>query len=133
MPVFEFVVEGPPKTVNAKNKARYQTWIEKVRESARQAWPIRRENVTRSHITVEVTNYYRILPERPAPPDVDNILKPILDGMETVVYENDNSVSQVLSNRFDLVNPVDAPSPTLAAGLSRFSELVFVRGFWTED
>src|SRR5262249_55955260 len=131
VPQFEFVVEGPPATVNTKenNTRRYQRWINKVRETARQQWSPGQEPATADAMTVEVTNYYRTPKDRPSPPDVDNVLKPILDGMNGVVYQDDIQVFRVSSDRYDL----GIYTPSLLEALARFREFVYVRVIWEDE
>jgi Holliday junction resolvase RusA-like endonuclease len=133
VPQFEFVIQGPPgATVNTKNARRYQKWVGTVREAARRAWPADR-TMLRVELVVEVTNYFRIVPERPHPPDVDNVLKPILDGMKTVVYAEDDVVRRVVSDRFGLAQGLPTTPPILADALVRFREVLFIRVTWEDD
>lgn len=130
MPVFEFLVEGPPKTANAKNKARYQNWIEFVRAAAKRQWPADQLPLDPLvAFTVEVVNYYRVTSDRPNPPDVDNILKPILDALKGVVYPDDIQVERVVSGRHDLADSPIGP-PLILEGLARFREFLHVRVRW---
>ncbi|WP_395090205.1 RusA family crossover junction endodeoxyribonuclease [Armatimonas sp.] len=133
MPAFEFVVAGPPATVNSKdnNSKRYQRWIKTVREAARVRWPREQNPVDMQELTVEVTNYYRVQKDRPSPPDVDNVLKPILDAMNTVVYEDDGQVARVVSDRFDLGKPVPLKSEVTLEAVATHSEFLYIRVFWS--
>src|ERR1044071_5760665 len=93
---FEFIVEGPAVSLKAKktNSRRYQKWIKIVRAAAQKEWPKGKPPTNSQVVTVVVTNYYTL-----SPPDVDNILKPILDAIETVAYMNDQQVYKVISEK----------------------------------
>jgi len=63
---------------------------------------------------------------------VDNIIKPILDALETVVYVNDEQVHKVISEKFDLRNVarIQNPSAVLAAALEKYTELLHIIVTW---
>jgi crossover junction endodeoxyribonuclease RusA len=125
---FEFVVEGPAVSLRAKDKSarRYQRWIQLVRVAAQTAWPAEQLPAT-GPVEVEIRNYYTDVP-----PDVDNIIKPILDALETVAYLDDRQVVQVTSGKRALGEgpPMSDPSPRLAAALVSWSEVVHVAVRW---
>lgn len=131
MEVFEFIIEGPAVSLKAKktNARRYQKWIKTVRAAAQGQWPSHRRPTTNQTITVSITNYYTL-----SPPDVDNIIKPILDALQTVVYVNDQQVYKVISEKFDLANVkrIENPSPLLAAALEKYTELLHIVVAWNE-
>jgi crossover junction endodeoxyribonuclease RusA len=125
---FEFVVEGPPVSLRAKDKnaRRYQRWIRTVREAARAQWPAGLKPAT-SPVEVTISNFFTLVP-----PDVDNIIKPILDALESVAYVDDVLVHRVTSSKIDLsAEPmISNPSPCLAAALENWSEVVYVTVVW---
>ena len=129
MDAFEFIVEGPAVSLKAKktNARRYQKWIKTVRTAAQQHWPPDAKPTTSRRITATITNYYTL-----APPDVDNIIKPILDALQTVVYVDDQQVFKVISEKFDLseIHRIKNPGPLLAAALEKYSELLHIILQW---
>ena len=130
MATFEFVIEGPPVSLRAKkSKAkRYQKWIRKVRAAAREHWPETTLPIESKSITVAITNFYTL-----APPDVDNIIKPILDALETVVYLNDQQVLRVISEKRDLTNidRIENAGVVLAAAIEKqYTELLYITVTW---
>lgn len=131
MESFEFIVEGPAISLRAKkaNAKRYQRWLKSVRAAARRHWA-RNKAVAGQAIEVTITNYYTL-----SPPDVDNIIKPILDALETVVYINDQQVHRVISEKFDLsqTDRIKNPSPLLAAALEKYTELLHIRVTWNPE
>lgn len=129
---FEFVIEGPAVSLRAKktNTRRYQKWIRKVRGAAREQWP---ESVAPSdsqNITVAIVNYYTL-----APPDVDNIIKPILDGLESVVYSNDQQVGRVISEKLDrsTVDRIENPGALLTTALENYTEVLHIMVTWNPE
>jgi Holliday junction resolvase RusA-like endonuclease len=126
---FEFVIEGPAVSLRAKKtrSKRYQRWISKVRAAARAQWPAGAAATDNQTIQVVIVNYYTLVP-----PDVDNIIKPILDALETVVYLNDQQVHRVISEKFDLTNVdrIENPGSLLAAALEKYTEVLHIMVTW---
>ena len=129
---FEFVIEGPAVSLRAKkSKAkRYQRWIKEVRAAARKQWPETMPPIESNKITVAITNYYTL-----APPDVDNSIKPILDGLETVVYSNDQQVRRVISEKLDRSNfdRIDDFGALLTTALENYSEVLHIMVTWNPE
>jgi crossover junction endodeoxyribonuclease RusA len=129
VPTFEFVVEGPPVSLRAqrKNARRYQRWVTTVGEAARKEWPST-QSPTSADVEVVVTIYYTA-----APPDVDNVIKPILDALKGLVYVDDQQVYRVVSEKVDLTSTVRIvnPSPQLAGALGSWTEVVAVVVNWS--
>jgi Holliday junction resolvase RusA-like endonuclease len=101
-----------------------------IRETARsqqakggnQAWKTLIKSVAQSHLhsirelayidarPLAVTIFY--FPGRPMPGDVDNIVKPILDGMVGVFYLDDRVIERVVVQKFELGYDATFVSPT---------------------
>lgn len=131
MEEFEFVIEGPAVSLRAKktNARRYQTWIRAVRAAAQSEFRSRRQPTSRN-IIVSIANYYTL-----SPPDVDNIIKPLLDAMGTVVYADDSQVRKVISEKFDLtsMDSIQNPSPLLATALEKYPEVLHIMVTWDAE
>jgi hypothetical protein len=131
VPTYEFSLIGPAVSLRAKDKnaKRYQRWIETVKQTITSQLPSG-FTPTRAKVSVVISNYYTA-----DPPDVDNIIKPILDGMNGVVYQDDAQVYRVTSEKYmqdddlHLVNP----SATLAKAIESTDELLFVVVSWQEE
>lgn len=125
-------MEGPAISLRAKKSHSkcYQKWIKIVRAAAQKEWPKGKAPTDSQYVTVTVTNYYTL-----SPPDVDNILKPILDAIETVAYRNDQQVYKVISEKFDLTNisRIRNPSALLATGLEKYTELLHIIVAWNPE
>lgn len=126
---FEFVIEGPAVSLRAKktNTKRYQKWVRKLRVAARERWPESVAPIASQNITVAIVNYYTL-----APPDVDNIIKPILDGLETVVYSNDQQVYRVISEKLDRSNVarLGEPAALVMTALENYTEVLHIMVTW---
>jgi crossover junction endodeoxyribonuclease RusA len=132
VPVFEFVVEGPAVSLRASKKSRqsrqhYQKWVRFVREAAEKEWHTN-DKPTGSDVEVTLSNYYT-----EAPPDVDNIIKPILDALKGLVYRDDVQVHKVTSQKFDLPrDTIENSGVLLARALARHTEVLHIVVVWEE-
>lgn len=98
--VFAFITARKPASVNRKNKNRGKeskgSFIEGLRQEVQQA----HQNLP----LLDGELYARIIwfhQDRPGDPD--NIIKPILDALQTVVYDDDSRIVKVASERFNLL------------------------------
>jgi crossover junction endodeoxyribonuclease RusA len=120
---FEFNVDGPPVSQQARRPERLAAWKVSVRAKAHEFWP-KEAPAVEQEITVEITHFFE-----GAPADVDNIPKPILDALKGLVYVDDRQVTDLVSRRRPLGGPhkVDSLSPTLAEGLAEGREFLHIR------
>jgi crossover junction endodeoxyribonuclease RusA len=93
---FEFIIEGPPVSLQTRNRARLQQWKTDVATEARRNWPAG-DLATADKVKFSVTYYH----ENDSP-DVDNIIKPIQDALVGIVYVDDNQVHETRSRRRDI-------------------------------
>ncbi len=89
----EFTIKGPPVSVQTRKKARLRSWKDAVRDAsiaavAPGAIPVR------TPVAVVITYYYDGVS-----PDVDNILKPMLDALKGVVFDDDAQVIEAKSRK----------------------------------
>ena len=130
MLAFEFVVEGPAVSLRASRKSarRYQDWIRRVRGAAQQEWPADRRPTSRN-VEVTISIYYTA-----ALPDVDNIIKPLLDALNGLAYDDDQQVHRVISQKIAMTSGdrVINPSVLLAGALQQLDEVVHVLVRWEE-
>lgn len=94
--IFSITLPRVPKSVQADK-------IEKYKQSLRNA--AKREFTDAP--TGDTPLYVRIIwfARKKGGPDVDNIVKPILDALDGVVYRSDSQIGQCLSTRIDLSKP----------------------------
>jgi len=91
-PAFEFCVSGRPISAQAENRILLQNWKIKVNVVARAAWPAGRQAFS-GDVELRVTQYSdRRIADR------DNLLKPIQDALQGLVYGNDWQVKDSMSN-----------------------------------
>jgi crossover junction endodeoxyribonuclease RusA len=129
-PNFEFVIEGPPVPLRSKDKnpRRYRQWMKALREEAMLLWLPERKPLT-IPVTMRITNCYTIDP----PPDIDNIIKPIFDSLNGLVYDDDVRVHLVTSRKIELNKiRLTETTPLLAAALEKYTEVIHIEIFWEE-
>lgn len=120
---FEFIVNGPPVSLQTKRRASLQRWKATVRQEAERYWPVG-DTPTRDMVRIIVTYYY--VGESL---DVDNMIKPIQDALRGLVYDDDHIVTDCLGRKRDLDGSfrIKGMSTVLAEGFCRGREFLHVR------
>ncbi len=118
---FEFLIPKRPLSLQAK-KTSLQAWKSFVRSEAAKVW---------SGQAIENGNLHLSLVYLcdEAPPDIDNIIKPIQDALVGLVFTDDSLIADVESHRRFLNEPFDLtclPDPLLF-GIANQQECVYVR------
>ena len=90
---FEFTIQGPPVSNQTRNRARLQQWKQDVRAAALLGIPA---GVAPSPDAVQITITYYYEGDSP---DVDNIIKPIQDALNGVVFVDDVQVAETKSRK----------------------------------
>ncbi|HEU0052030.1 MAG TPA: RusA family crossover junction endodeoxyribonuclease [Longimicrobium sp.] len=122
MTVFDFVIARRPVSVQTENRVNYQAWKRFVRNEAGRGWGDRPSVETALRLTV-------VFLCDEALTDTDNVIKPIQDALEGLVYADDVVVADVDCHRRVFSDPVDlarVPAP-LAEALIEGKECVYVR------
>lgn len=117
--IFEFLIPRRPVSLQAK---RLQAWKAYVRTEASHIWTARPSDAAAFQLTLVYlcnTN----------PVDIDNIIKPIQDALETIVYPIDELITDVDSHRRLFTDPFDLTNlpPLLIRGVALQQECVYVR------
>jgi Holliday junction resolvase RusA-like endonuclease len=123
MPVFEFTVEGPPVSHQTKNKASLQVWRNAVRTAAARRWTQPGPLTEALRITV---CYYH---EGPAIRlDNDNMIKPIQDALNGLVYQDDRQITDTAVRKTDIAGAfvVRGASMVLLEAFSRGKEFLHI-------
>jgi crossover junction endodeoxyribonuclease RusA len=95
MQPFEFVVVGKPVSHQSNNKALLRLWQETVRAAAEAAWPEEQAPTTQPCLLVVVYFFGPL----PAYLDNDNLIKPIQDALNGLVYRDDRQVTDTAIRR----------------------------------
>lgn len=119
---FEFIINGPPVSQQARRKERVREWVDEVKGAATRYWPAGELPVT-GPVMLTITYFYDS-----ESMDVDNIPKPILDALKRLVYLDDKQVTDVLCRKRDLNRDfrVENPSALLAEGLDRRRQFLHI-------
>lgn len=94
----EIVIEGTPISLQGSSSSKAK-WQKEVSESAKS----RLKEVAQWHwlderpVSVEILYF----PAARMAGDIDNIVKPILDGLKRVAYHDDNVVERILVQKFE--------------------------------
>ena len=101
----EFVIDGPTSSQGSSSRSR-QRWKQAVRTAAQKHWP--HSKPFSEPVLVSIANFF--VGRQPA--DLDNMAKPILDALGTVVYEDDRQVSDLLCRKRALGDDLRILSPS---------------------
>jgi Holliday junction resolvase RusA-like endonuclease len=97
---FEFVVTGKPISHQTKDRKRLQAWKTTVRNAAEACWTT---HPTGDSVRVIITHYYDVEPgNETGVPDSDNIVKPVRDALNGVIYVDDYQITDFVSRRRSL-------------------------------
>ncbi|MBV8474236.1 MAG: RusA family crossover junction endodeoxyribonuclease [Hyphomicrobiales bacterium] len=123
----EVVIRGTPASLQTKNPRYREAWKERVAEAARER---QRETYPLGFLDqrpLAVTIYY--FPSDPMVGDIDNIVKPIMDGMNAVAYLDDSVVERVVVQKFGPERgwAFAAPSDRLTLALDSDRPVVYIR------
>lgn len=125
MAPFEFIVLGPPLSLQTKNRQRLQEWKARVRLAAAKRWKRRKRTTPLTgSVSIEICYYY----DR-EPPDVDNIIKPIQDALAGLLFVNDKQVVDAAARKRNINHAfrVRGMSPVLASGFVAGEDFIHVK------
>lgn len=119
---FEFVIDGPPVSQQARRRENLRAWRSKVRSEAEQNWPSG-QPPTSDLVMLRIIYFYNDMKV-----DVDNIVKPIQDALKELVYVDDDQIIDILaSKRKRLENlRIDNRSIVLSEGFPRSNDFLYV-------
>jgi len=90
---FELIIKGTPVSSQTRNRQRLQGWKQQVRHAA-QSITNADDVAIQDNVCVTITYYYD-----GDSPDVDNIIKPIQDALNGVVFVDDAQVVETKSRK----------------------------------
>ena len=109
---FEFIINGPPVSLQTKRRQRLQQWKTDVANAARSYLQPGSAPST-ARLAIKITYYYE-----GSTPDVDNIIKPIQDALVGLVYVDDNQIMETASRKKDINSAyrIKGASPVIVEG-----------------
>jgi crossover junction endodeoxyribonuclease RusA len=121
--LFELMINGPPVSHQTKDKPRLQRWKARIRREAKRSKSLPAK-LYKHEVCLKITYFYEN-----KPPDADNIIKPIQDALNGVVYEDDRQVADTSSrlSRLDGAFRIRSASPELLKRLAYGSEFLWIR------
>lgn len=119
---FEFTVVGTPLSHQTRNRQRLVEWRRVVRAVAARRW--NGSPPTVRPVSFQVTYYYE-----GTPLDVDNMIKPIQDALNGLVYEDDSQITDTSGHRRDINSSfrIRGMSPAVAEAFVTGAEFIHVR------
>ena len=125
MPRFEFTVAGAPASYQVRNRARLRAWQQSVRAAALAVWPAQQTPFV-GHLRITVVYYHEGAEVRI---DNDNLLKPIQDALNGLVYDDDRQITDTVIRKTTIDGQfmLRGISPTLAAAFSQGVQFLYVR------
>ncbi|NJK27784.1 MAG: RusA family crossover junction endodeoxyribonuclease [Coleofasciculaceae cyanobacterium SM2_3_26] len=132
--LFEFIIPGKPVSHQAKDRQRVRVWTEKVRQTAVAAW--KEANPLSDPLRVIITHYYDA-PDgnEDSVPDSDNIVKPVREALNGVLYKDDSQITDFISRRRNLNGSfrIRGMSPVLAEGFCKGESFLHVKIEYAPD
>ncbi len=125
---FEFVIIGKPISYQTKERKRLQTWKEQVRQVADTYW--QGKAPLGDPIKVIITHYYDApAGDESAVPDSDNIVKPIRDALNGLIYVDDYQITDFISRRRNLNGSfrIKGITTALAEAFSKGQEFLHIK------
>ena len=118
---FEFRIDQAPVSQQARRRKLRDEWRETVRRSAEQYWPAG-EMPCDGRLMVTIVHFYEGIDL-----DVDNIPKPILDGIKGLVYGDDRQITDLVCRKRELKENIPFPelSDLLREGINRGNPFVY--------
>ena len=122
MPIpFEFVINRTPVSQQARRRDLVRAWSQDVRSVAEQSWDA--EPPFDGEVMVVITYFFK-----DGAPDVDNIPKPILDGLKGLVFADDDQITDLLCRKRDRSRDLEFenPSSVLVETLGRSEQFLHI-------
>ena len=118
---FEFVIDGPPVSQQARRRERVREWTAEVQNVAMRTWDL--EPPVTGAVMVTITYFFD-----GSPFVVDNIPKPILDALKGTVFSDDAQVFDLLCRKRDLTEhlQIHNPSPELIGYLQQSTQFLHI-------
>ncbi len=102
---FEFVIDGPPVSQQARRRELIREWKEEVERVARLQWDTTPPFDGQVMVTISYFFENVLL-------DVDNIPKPVLDALHGLVYADDSLVTDLLCRKRSMEETLRIQNPS---------------------
>ena len=124
MPHLEFTVDGPPVSHQTKDRATLQSWKDSIRAVATKQWMGKPPLTGKLKCTI-----YNFHEGENASLDDDNMVKPIRDAMNKLIYVDDSQItfSETIHINIDSPIKIRRASAALLAAYSKGDEFLYVR------
>jgi crossover junction endodeoxyribonuclease RusA len=123
MPVIEFIVEGTPVSHQTKNKPALTAWKAQVTAQAQAAYA---GSPVKGSLQITIMNFY----DGTQPPcDDDNMVKPIRDAMNKVLYDDDKQITHAHQTQTSNAAPfvIRGASKLVVDALQASKEFVYIK------
>lgn len=119
---FEFAIDGPPVSQQARRRELVRQWSRSVRDAALQRWNANASPVAEV-IMLTIIYFYNDVPM-----DVDNIPKPILDALKGLVYVDDSQITDLFCLKRELTDrlQVETESQLLKNYIRRGAHFLYI-------
>lgn len=119
----EFIFDGPPLSLQSKSGAKKTAYKNRVAIAAQAILPAGFVP-TSDEVEITITYYYENIIG-----DVDNIIKPIQDSLNGIIYDDDQRVKDSRSRRKDINGSykIRSASPLVLQGFANGKDFVHVR------
>ncbi len=120
----EFTIDGPPVSYQTKDKSSLNAWKNAVRAEAAKHWAARPPLIGKLKCTIY--NFHE--GENPSLDD-DNMVKPIRDALNGLVYDDDSQIrySETIHICIDAPIKIRRASAILLAAYGKGDEFLYVR------
>ena len=122
----EFVAHGIPPSQGSPDSKVGGPWQKQLKNAA--SGPLGSSQPGNGPFMVAIAYFHRRFPSGRTMPDIDNIIKSVLDSLQGLVYRNDRRVSDVLCRRrnLDADEEIQNPTSLLIHHLTNADHMVYV-------
>jgi crossover junction endodeoxyribonuclease RusA len=124
MPLLEFTVDGPPVSYQTRDRANLAAWKALIRAEAARCWGS--NTILGTNLKCTIINFHE---GAVASLDDDNMVKPIRDAMNGLVYRDDRQItySETIQICIDAPIKIRRASTVLLAAYAKGQEFLYIR------
>ena len=123
----EFLIRDTPRSHQGRNLKAKEQWKQKVGAIAKAHVDALRDFFFLDNRTLAATIFY--FPPAAMEGDIDNIVKPIVDRMNTIIYPNDRLLERIIVQKFEpgTVSVFRSLTPTLDRATETEPPVLYIR------